>query len=89
MRNAQKFILWGTGLLLSMNLVAIGLSWWHFGYLDWQIVWEMALVTLPPVVVGVGSYFLLGVEAGARREKEATKRQRIRHFGVRHETTSH
>ena len=80
MRNAQKFILWGSGLLLSIDLVAIGLSWWHFGYLDSQTIWEMLLVTLPPLAVGIGSYFLLGVEP--RRTQAAS--QDTRRVGVPH-----
>ena len=89
MREAQKFILWGTGALLLINLVAIGLSWWHFGYLDWQTVWEMALIAIPPLVVALGSYFLLSVEAGTRQGIDAAQQQRNRHYGVPHGTPSH
>ncbi|MBI4454401.1 MAG: hypothetical protein HY644_00710 [Acidobacteria bacterium] len=88
MKEAQKFILWGTGILLLINFVAIGLSWWHFGYLDWQIAWEMALVMLPPVLVGLGSYFLLGIELGSAQE-EPNAQQRQSHYGVPHETPTH
>ena len=84
MRSAQKFILWGSGLLLSVDLIAIGLSWWHFGSLEWQTVWEMALVTLPPLAVAAGSYFLLGVEAGSAPRKQTVREHDIRRMGVPH-----
>ena len=89
MREAQKFILWGTAVLVSVNAVAIGLSGWHFGYLDWEIVWEMALVTLPPVVVALGSYFLLSVEPESHQRAENTQSRPSRAYGVAHESSSH
>lgn len=89
MKDAQKFILWGSGVLLLINLVAIGLSWWYFGYLDWQTVWEMALVTLPPLVVALGSYFLLRIEEGMRQPQDFRRQHQTRSYGVPHETPSH
>jgi hypothetical protein len=89
MKQAQKFILWGTGVFLLINLVAIGCSWWYFGYLDGQIVWEMTLVALPPVIVALGSYFLLGIEVNRGRVTDTPKVQHTHHHGVPHEKPSH
>ncbi|MBI4445285.1 MAG: hypothetical protein HY645_05185 [Acidobacteria bacterium] len=77
MKQAQKFILWGTGIFLMINLVAIGLSWGYFGYLDVEILWEMGLISLPPVIVALGSYLLLGVQPDAREVSVEQKNERI------------
>jgi hypothetical protein len=89
MKQAQKFILWGTGVFLLINLVAIGLSWWYFGYLDGQVIWEMALVALPPIVVALGSYFLLGIELDQGQEKGSFKDRHNHPYGEPHEKPSH
>ena len=89
MRQAQKFILWGTGVFLLINLASIGCSWWYFGYLDGQIVWEMALVALPPVFVALGSYFLLGIEVDRGRVTDTPKERHTHQYGVPHEKPSH
>ncbi|MBI2822674.1 MAG: hypothetical protein HYX74_10645 [Acidobacteria bacterium] len=93
MKAAQKFILWGTAVLLLINIISIGLSWWYFGYLDMTIVWEMALVTLPPIVVALGSYYLLAEEfRSGREQEERIERGRgrdTRSYGVAHGTPTH
>ncbi len=88
MSHAQKFILWGTGVLVLINLVSVGLSWWYFGYLDWQTVWEMALVTFPVVIVALGSYFLLSVEAESGQKQRVSTRLQSHSHEVFHETPS-
>lgn len=61
MRQVQKFILWGSGVYVLINLVAIFLSWSYFGILEWEVIWEMALIAFPPLLVAMGSYFSLAV----------------------------
>ena len=89
MKDAQKFVLWGTTVLLLVNLVSIAASWCYFGYLDWKIVWEMALVLLPPLVVAVGSYFLLGIDAGTQKETKIAAKRPTGNYGVPYETPTH
>ncbi len=53
------------------------------------IVWEMALVALPPVVVALGSYFLLGIEVNLGQATDTSKERHTHHYGVPHEKPSH
>lgn len=69
MRQVQKFILWGSGVYVLINLVAIVLSWSYFRILEWEVIWEMALIALPPLLVAMGSYFLLTVEEEYERQR--------------------
>lgn len=89
MKQVQRIILWGTAVYLLINLVSIGLSWCYFGYLDWSVLWEMVLVSLPPVVVALGCYFLLEVEAAPKQQRGIGRKNQRRRYEVLHEKPSH
>jgi len=52
MTARQKFVIFGMGILIWVNLLTIALSTWRFGYVDSRTVAQMALIALPPVVLG-------------------------------------
>jgi len=60
----QKFVMFGMGILIWVNVVTIALSTWHFGFVDLRTVGHMGLIALPPLVVGA---FLLGRAGTAAR----------------------
>ncbi|HYB89870.1 MAG TPA: hypothetical protein VEC38_02370 [Candidatus Binataceae bacterium] len=60
----QKFVMFGIGIFIWVNVLTIALSTWRFGYVDVRTVAQMGLIALPPLIVG--AFLLARPGAGSR-----------------------
>lgn len=70
MTLAQKYIVWGTGILLWVFGLSIFLSYFAFGHLDFNTVARMAWILLPVLAVAVFLLYLYREPTGSVQPQE-------------------
>jgi len=71
MTLAQRYIAWGTGILLWIFGLSILLSYFAFGYLDFDIIAHMARILSPILVVAVFLLYLFREPINSEQPQEA------------------
>jgi len=71
MTLAQKYIAWGTGILLWVFGLSILLSYFAFGYLDFNTIADMAWILFPILIVAVFLLYLFREPINSEQSQEA------------------
>lgn len=71
MTSKQKYVAWGTGILLWVFGLSIFLSALNFGYLDLPTVKHMLWILLPLLVVAAVLLYVFKRQAGPEEKERA------------------
>jgi hypothetical protein len=71
MTSKQKYIAWGTGILLWVFGLSIFLSTLNFGYLDLPTVKHMLWILSPLLVVAAVLLYVFKRQAGPEKKEQA------------------
>ncbi|OGP22898.1 MAG: hypothetical protein A2038_04960 [Deltaproteobacteria bacterium GWA2_57_13] len=76
MTLTQKYVAWGTGVILWVFGLSILLSYFEYGYMDWRTVTHMTLILVPLVLIAAIVFYLFK-RAGDLKAKD----ERVAHVG--------
>jgi len=71
MTSKQKYIAWGTGIVLWIFGLSIFLSALSFGYLDLPTVKHMLWILSPLLVIAVALLYVFKRQAGSEKRERA------------------